>query len=123
MARVFVLERPRRHIDLTDAEEYGEITFLFGDNDRRSSIMQSNLYIADVIAALKAHSFNEEEDYFCLTGAMLPTCLGCIALALYCQATANLLVFNSPHSTYEPQQVSIGELDMMIGDNDASFDR
>lgn len=123
MSRVFLLERPRRQMDTTSAEAYGEVHYLFDDRDRRASVLNSEMYVSDVIAQLKTHGFNAMCDYFCIAGGVLNISEAMIALTLYAinqDTQLKLLVFNSSTDLYEERSVDLLTLLKQTGDKHAT---
>ena len=106
--RVFMLETPRRHLDVSPAEKYGEIHELFSAADRRPSVFDSQSYVEAVAAALRAKGFDPLVDAFCVVGGMLNVALAMAAIFRVTR-TAQLLMFNSVLETYELREITIGD--------------
>lgn len=107
MSRVFVIERASRNMDLSTAEVYGPLHYLFGQNDRRAPLLDSMNYIDDVIAQLRFHKFNKD-DWLCITGSMLSVVHTVIALQVHLDEF-KLLAFNSSMGQYEEKIINTTE--------------
>jgi len=107
MARVFIVERPRREIDVSSAEAYGDITFIFDRDDRRASIFDPDSYMHDVITQLNMKRFNPKEDYIAMTGGLLQVSQALLAVRAYTKEPIRVLHFNSSIELYEERMIAL----------------
>lgn len=108
-SRVFIIEQPKRHLDIESAKVYGDIHYLFSLKDRRASVLNTEMYISDILLHLNIAKFNIKKDYFCMAGSLLSVSQALLALSLYSQGgKIKLLLFNSYNSLYEDRIVDIG---------------
>lgn len=119
-SRVFIVEQPRRHIDTSTAALFGDLVYIFGDRDRRASVLNSEMYVADVIAQLQLMRFKPDEDYFCLAGSLIPVSQAMTALAVCGFPYVKVLLFNSSSGVYEEREINFERLSEMIGEKNAS---
>jgi hypothetical protein len=99
MKRVFLIERPRTHIDLTRAEEYGTITLIFDEGDRRCSVFDSVRFGERVVRRLEQLAFDPAQDSLCAAGSLVPVSVALAAMVCY-YPTVNVLFYNATESTY-----------------------
>ncbi len=71
MPRVFIVEEPKANIDITKAERFGELVFVFDPHDRRCSVFDCQQFGENVLKQLDTHDFSPEEDYLCIVGSMI----------------------------------------------------
>lgn len=69
MSRVFVIERSR--YDVSAAQEYGVITYLFAEHGTRASIWHES-FPRQVLQALESHDFDPQQDYFLIASHLVP---------------------------------------------------
>jgi len=97
----FLIERPRRPLDLSGLEEYGDVAYIFEDDDRRPSLFSTDAYIKAVMGQLRLLAFDPEKDYFVLTGPSICLALGLLAVTWYADHTSvKVLAWNAPTSSY-----------------------
>lgn len=99
MPKVFIIERPRSNIDVSDALKFGDIVYVFDCNDRRCGVWQITLFGQTVLRRLEFLKFDPKTDYVCVTGAMLTVSIAIIAIA-QCYDEFNALLFNSVNNCY-----------------------
>jgi len=99
MSRVFIIERPRHSIDISRAEEHGEIEFVFGDNDRRSSIFRCTNFGDEVIEKMRQMHFDHRHDMLCMVGSMVPISVALAAIVTQ-YPTVNVLFYHAAESRY-----------------------
>lgn len=97
--KVFIIEHPRHRVDVSVAEAFGEIVYVFGPNDRRCSVFAHERFGALILDILKKHNFDQDHDSVCVVGAvvMLATAITTIAQNY---DKLNLLLFNSVDNSY-----------------------
>lgn len=81
MSRVFILQAPKAHMDLSSCAKYGDIVTLFVDQERRPSVFDTEEFGKEVLQRLEKHNFDPTVDYICVTGAMVALITGLIAIA------------------------------------------
>lgn len=69
-SRVFVLEPT--NLDLSSAEPFGDIIFVFDEHETRPSIWETGEFLEAVQRKLEQLNFNPDVDYFCCAGSMVP---------------------------------------------------
>jgi len=82
-SRVFVIERPRNQIDVSKAEEYGDIVYVFDNENRRCSAWMHVEYGRMILRRLEACRFDSKIDFVCVAGAMLTVTIYVIVVAQY----------------------------------------
>ena len=107
-SRVFILEHPRRDLDLSSLGEYGEVTYLFNSQRRRASVFEVNSYVLDVQRALEDAGFSED-DYFAVAGSVINVSLAMIALERVGVSSTQLLMFGASTGKYEARELLIGD--------------
>ncbi len=109
--RVFLVEKSQRSFDLSSAEHYGELNYLFSHREGRPSLLNAEAYQAYVLNRLKELEFDLENDLFCVTGSILAVTQAMAALVVYAGLDrVNLLLFNSSSGLYEKRTVDYGRL-------------
>ena len=105
MARVFLIEPVRNHIDLSSCEHFGEIIYVFqGRDDRRPSLFDVENFGNEVLNRLDRFEFNQETDFLCIAGGIIPIVLLISSVvAIYDQA--QLLLFSASEGRYVPRVV------------------
>lgn len=96
MPRAFVLEPTL--VDVTCAENYGDLVLLFPNCVPRSRIW-SGQFMKDVLAAFKKYAFDYEQDYFVIAGAMAPLTLT-IAELVCAYPSINFLLHSTSDQAY-----------------------
>lgn len=79
MSRVILVEQPK--IDVGAASEFGELTFLFGRNDRRAQMFDSAQFGRDILRRFNELEFDPKEDTFCVAGSAVATGVALSVLA------------------------------------------
>lgn len=97
--RVFVIEHPRNQIDVSKAEEYGDIVFVFDNKDRRCTAWLHVEYGRMILRILKAYSFDPKIDFVCIAGTMLVMTIYIIVVAQYYDEFT-VLLFDSRDDKY-----------------------
>ena len=103
--RVFIIEHVRSYIDVSKAETYGEIVYLFDRNDRRCSVWEHPRFGQKILQLLEAYKFNPEIDFICVAGAMLTVSIAIIVVSQNYDFY-NVLLFNSVESTYTQRRIN-----------------
>lgn len=75
MTRVFVVEQPRANIDISKAEAFGAITYIFAPDDRRCSVFQADDYAREIAERLHVLGFDPLHDLVCIAGSMVPVAI------------------------------------------------
>jgi hypothetical protein len=99
MSRVFIIEQPRSNIDISRAEQFGELVYLFDSNARRCSVFHHHDFGRAILEQLVAANFDYKDDYVCIVGSMLTVAVALIAIAQSFD-TFKALLFNSVESEY-----------------------
>jgi len=97
--KVFILEPVRQSLDVSKAEAYGEIIYIFRSESRRCSVWDHQSFSAAVLSELKILKFNPKTDFICIVGAMLTVTIAVIAITQRYKEF-NALLFNSVSSNY-----------------------
>lgn len=116
MRRVFLIERPRSHIDLAKAAEFGELTYVFNPDDRRDSVFSCNGFVSSVLKRLKQLNFDTHVDVFCIAGSMVPITISAAAI-LCVYGHLDVLLYNAREGAYilrslEPDVWMKGQIDV-----------
>ncbi len=98
-SRVFVIERPRNKIDVSKAEEYGDIIYIFDNEERRCTAWLHVEYGQMILGRLKTYHFDPKIDFICIAGAMLVITIYVIAVAQY-YGEFKALLFDSRDDRY-----------------------
>lgn len=98
MAKVFLVEEPK-NVSPAPAEDWGEIEYVFQAGTRRPSVFDCQKFGNLFLDMIKEKQFDPEKDYFCLTGSLLPVCVGLVAL-LSAYGKVNILAFVSTEGKY-----------------------
>lgn len=104
MPKVFIVEPIRNSIDISSAETFGPIVFLFESGDRRANVFDTENYAADILAALNTKNFNWQEDYICIVGSMIPI-ISTIAIVAATYHAVRVLLFRANDLAYEPHWI------------------
>ena len=99
MSKVFIIEPPRNNIDVSDAQKFGDIVYVFDYDDRRCGVWQHVLFGQTILQRLESLGFDPESDYVCVTGAMVTVTIAIITIAQYYDEF-NTLLFNSVNNCY-----------------------
>lgn len=105
MARVFLVEHPRAHIDVKKAEKFGQLTYIFALNDRRASVFAVNAFVVDALDRLENASFAPEEDSICIAGSMIPVTM-IVSAMLYLYGCISVLLYDSRAGEYVRQEIN-----------------
>ena len=103
MSKVFIIEPPRQNIDVSKAEQYGDIVYIFNHNDRRCSVWSHVDFGKTILQRLKELDFNVHEDSICVVGTMITIAITIVAVAQHFDAFS-LLLFNSTTDSYVLKQ-------------------
>ena len=98
-SRVFVIEPVRNYIDISKAQKYGEIIYIFNHEDRRCSAWEHVHFGQEILQRLKALEFDSKTDFICIVGAMLTVSITAITVAQHYDKF-NILLFNSVNDAY-----------------------
>lgn len=94
--RAFVIEPCK--LDLSSAETFGEIVYIFRPNERRPSIWDE-AFRQEIVDRLTALRFNPTKDFFVVAGHMVPIVIATgIIVRLY--DTARALFYSAPDCCY-----------------------
>lgn len=101
--RAFAVTKGTR-LDLTDAERYGEVTFLFDRFD--VSPMDGEEFVDAVRDKLVRAGFDPDRDFFIVAGPVLPVTL---AFGAVCSQwhTVKVLMFDARESRYAARRVDL----------------
>ena len=99
MSKVFIIERPRNNIDVSDARKFGDIVYVFDHDDRRCGVWQITLFGQTILRRLESLGFDPESDYVCVTGAMVTVLIAIVAVAQRYDEF-NALLFNAVNNCY-----------------------
>jgi len=99
MAKVFIIEPPRRSINVLKAEEFGNLIYVFESNSRRCSAFQSVEFGKTVLKVLSEKGYDPVVDHICIVGSMLTVAIALVAIAQSCEHV-NILLFDSVHGCY-----------------------
>ena len=99
MSKVFIIELPRRYVDTSKAEEFGEIVYVFLPTSRRCSVWEHVHFGETVLQRLKELNFNPWTDYVCIVGALVTVTIALITIA-QSYDEFNVLLFNSVSGAY-----------------------
>lgn len=104
MRRLFILEEVRRNIDLSSANELGEVIQLFEQDERRPGLFDVDAFVDAVQERLYSVNFDPTEDAFIIAGSMIAVALTSIAVIRYATLEKfdhiNLLLFDSRSDKY-----------------------
>ena len=99
MPQVFLVEQTKRSIDVSKSGEYGEIVYVFGPDDRRSSIFQCKQFGTELLGRLTTLGFNYVKDSICIAGSIVPITVALSAMVCS-YPSVNVLFYNSSESCY-----------------------
>jgi len=99
MPKVFVIETLRRNIDLSKANVFGEIVYVFPINSRRCGVFRHIEFGNLVLQRLLDLDFDPKEDYVCIAGAMISIVISIIAISQVYDEFS-VLLFNSREDKY-----------------------
>ena len=71
--RVIIYEEVK--VDVSKAEKYGEIVYLFTEHDTRPSIWETEAFLAACSRRLSELKFSADDDYFAVVGSSVPLTL------------------------------------------------
>lgn len=97
--RVFLIEQPRSNIDLTTAEDFGELCVLFPINERRTSVFNCTEFGEQVVDRLRRENFCVKKDFICVAGSMI-TMIVAISAILAAFKMVTVLFFNATTDHY-----------------------
>lgn len=104
MGRVFVVEKPKAHINISFCCQYGQIVYLFAKGDKRCSIFDVKEFGRAVLAKLEEHDFDPSEDYICIVGSLISSVLACVALSCVWDGY-RVLLHNAVDGTYTVEEI------------------
>lgn len=99
MSRVFVIEPPRNGVDVSKAACFGEIQYVFDHTLRRHSVFNVEAYKQDVLHRLEELQYKPDDDYICITGALVVITMTLVALHQR-HDSINVLLFSSNNDSY-----------------------
>ena len=111
-SRVFILERPRRALDISPAEVFGEIWELFNTQryEKRPSMFNTHEYGEEIIRRLTEAGYDPRRDCFCVVGSMVAMVVA-IATLVSRYKTVRVLLYNSVSNEY---------IERLIGESDGA---
>lgn len=96
--RVFLIEEPKRDLDYSSAEKYGEIVVLL--KGRHVTPFEVDQFAAEVLLALRQHQYNPNNgDKICVVGSLIPLFIAALVLSEFDRV--NLLLFSAVEGRYE----------------------
>lgn len=98
MGRVFLVEPPRANMDISKAEAFGELVYLFGPGVRRCSIFDVEEFTSDVAQRLKELDFDYTEDRFCVIGSLISVSITLSILGR--RSWVRVLLYNAASNEY-----------------------
>jgi len=101
--QVFILEPT--HIDVSQAERFGAVKYVFDHGARRVSIWDDN-FGDEVVRQLAANNFNPASDFFVIVGHMVPLVLS-IAAMLNEWQRINVLAYSSVERQYVERRLDV----------------
>lgn len=104
MSRIFLLQEPKAHMDLTSLAKYGETITLFVNNEKRPSVFDTEEFGNAVLQRLEQHKFDPAIDYICVTGAMVALTTALIAITCAYDEFM-ILLFSSNSAQYVAKKV------------------
>lgn len=99
MPRVFLLEKMKKEVDLSTAEQYGTICYVFREGDRRCSLFDSERFQSMVVDKLQDLEFDPSNDHVCLAGSVVALVLFTTALSRI-HPKFSVLLFSSSMNAY-----------------------
>jgi|AntAceMinimDraft_18_1070375.scaffolds.fasta_scaffold87182_2 hypothetical protein len=99
MPKVFIIEEPRRYIDVSSAEKFGEIIYLFKPMQRRVGVFDHPRYGRAVLQQLLIHNYDPLVDYLCIVGSLVTVSVALIPISQSFDKF-KMLLFNSSNSEY-----------------------
>jgi hypothetical protein len=97
--RVFIVEKPKRPLDISSATKFGPIEFIFGENDRRCSVFDTDNYSVEALRILEARNFDASKDILCIVGSMV-TVVITLAAILSKYSEIQILIFSASEQQY-----------------------
>jgi len=97
--RVFVIEPVRAQIDISKADKFGSIEYVFGPKIRRCSVFNHEKFGNAVLQRLVTLNFNHKVDCICVAGSMLTVTVALVAISQVYDEF-NVLLFNAPNDVY-----------------------
>lgn len=105
MSKVFLIEEPRTGIDVSMANAYGELSYLFDSTDRRGSAFKTEAFGREILDRLRQLEFNYENDFVVMTGSLIPVII--MSIAIVCTYPyVRLLFYNAAQDEYVSKKVS-----------------
>ena len=104
MPKVFIVEKPKNNIDVSKAEDFGEIIYLFNQNERRLGVFECMTFGLDVINKINEKGGFQLNDSFLTAGAQIPVA---IAFAAIISKWPNVLVllYNAKQDMYVQRRI------------------
>jgi len=99
MPKVFVIESLRRSVDLSKADSFGEIVYVFPRGFRRCGVFRHIEFGQTVLNRLHDLGFNSDEDFICIVGSMITVSIALVAIA-QTHDVFKVLLFNSSDEMY-----------------------
>lgn len=96
---VFLIEKPRGAINLTTAQDFGEVRVLFPPEEHRTSVFNVDAFGEEVVSRLKRVNFDKTTDSICVAGSMI-TVIVAIAAILKEWGQIRVLFFNAAIDHY-----------------------
>ena len=104
LPRVFVLEPVKSSIDVSKAERYGEVAYVFNPDERRPSVFQATAFGESVLRRLEAAEFRWEHDYLAVAGSIVPVTIALMA-CMTKYPRLNVLFWHAGEMTYVRRQI------------------
>lgn len=108
MNKAFVLEQPRRNLDLTTINKFGKLHFIFEQDDVRSSVFTTDQFSQDVVQACQRQSFDPSRDYFCIVGSLVAVVTATVAL-LKTFGSLKVLFYHAAYEQYVGRVLRTGD--------------
>jgi len=99
MPKVFVIEVLRRCVDISKANDFGDVTYIFPKDTRRCGVFRHVEFGQTVLNRLHDLDFNNDEDFICIVGTMVSVVISLVAVAQV-YGEFNVLLFNSSDDMY-----------------------
>lgn len=99
--RVFILEPCQ--LDTSRTARFGQQVYLFGRDEKRSSIWD-NAFKAEIAAALDKYRYDPKVDYFVVVGHMVPVVIATSVLTARF-GTVKVLFYSSTDRDYVPKTI------------------
>lgn len=99
MPKVFIIESLRRSVDISKANIFGDITYIFPKDTRRCGVFRHIEFGQTVLNRLDELEFDCYQDSICIVGTMVSMSISLVAIA-QAYEEFNVLLFNSSDDMY-----------------------